>query len=114
MVGAIMDKMEKPDPSDILGGIVFYNWDGSGNVPSNLTYKIRLSASPRNAGKESKQKFNPFGQDTRWMTTYQFPLFQKVGPRSSGDRMGGLPGSLHLNYCDTYLLSMIYIYTLML
>ena len=114
MVSDIMKNVEHSNGThDILGGLVFLHWNGSG-IPANLTYKIRLSASPRNSEGEGKQKFNPFGQDTRWMTTLQFPLFQKVGPREKGKTRGGLPGvyGYILGYFHKFVRSTIDIYIL--
>ena len=76
--------------SNILGGIVFSNKIGKGS--SNITYKIRLSSRPRNAG--GKHPFsNPFSKDSRWYTEFEFPFFQRVGPREKGDPCGGTPGT---------------------
>ncbi|XP_071106304.1 phospholipid-transporting ATPase ABCA3-like [Haliotis cracherodii] len=79
---------------DYLGGIVFSGFNknsGVDKLPHKIEYTIRLSSSPRNAGKQ-KSSLNPFNTDTRWMTRANYPQFQKVGPREKNHSCGGMPG----------------------
>ncbi|KAH9498375.1 ATP-binding cassette sub- A member 3 [Bulinus truncatus] len=77
-----------------LGGIVFQNSFINNSdhwMPSqNVSYKIRLSYSPRvNA---SSSKALSFKSDTSWSTNFMFPLYQIVGPREKGTPCNGDPG----------------------
>ena len=80
---------------DYLGGIVFVkdhlDRTNGTRFPERITYKLRLSSYPRNAGKQ-KFHFNPYLDDKSWSTDFMFPLFQRVGPREDKDRCGGSPG----------------------
>ncbi|KAJ8317951.1 hypothetical protein KUTeg_003042 [Tegillarca granosa] len=78
---------------DYVGGIVFTNKlaNGDKTFADSIEYKIRLSSSPRNAGKQ-RMSINPFKTDTRWSTNWMFPFFQRVGPRESNKTCGGDPG----------------------
>ncbi|XP_041362406.1 phospholipid-transporting ATPase ABCA3-like [Gigantopelta aegis] len=75
-----------------LGGIVFTSpFEKKGTAFSTkISVKIRLSSSPRNAGKQ--KQMNPFATDTRWKTKFMFPIFQRVGPREKKKKCGGAPG----------------------
>ncbi|KAL3876097.1 hypothetical protein ACJMK2_033975 [Sinanodonta woodiana] len=78
---------------DYLGGIVFtspFTENGTSFESGDISYKIRLSSSPRNAGAQ-KMSINPFKADTSWNTQFMFPLFQRVGPRDN-TTCGGDPG----------------------
>lgn len=77
-----------------LGGIVFTNsFKDNGTVlPRKVSYKIRLTYSPRNAGNQ-KSYLNPYKGDTNWKTDFMFPLFQRIGPREKGAVCGGNPGT---------------------
>lgn len=85
--------------TDVLGGVVFYMND-SNTLSTNVTYKIRLSSSPRNAnsGSLDPEKMNPFLQDYSWMTNLMFPLFPMVGPREKNCSDGGTPGQFVMHY----------------
>ncbi|ESO83918.1 hypothetical protein LOTGIDRAFT_229502 [Lottia gigantea] len=76
-----------------LGGVTFEDsFQNNGqDFKNNIRFKIRLSSEPRNEG--DKKKVNPFSQtDNRWPTKFNFPLFQRVGPREQDEHCGGKPG----------------------
>ncbi|CAF0870807.1 unnamed protein product [Adineta steineri] len=81
---ALVKEINKNMPQSIfIGGVVFTNTDSE----FNITYKIRLSATLRNAGSGGI-----FNGDNNWKTILLYPLFPIVGPRSSNDSKGGTPG----------------------
>ncbi|CAF2062271.1 unnamed protein product [Rotaria magnacalcarata] len=80
LVAEVNAKM--PD-SPFLGGIVFTNL----SLESNITYKIRLAAKLRNAGRA-----NMFNGENSWRTNLLYPIFPIVGPRNSRNNTGGTPG----------------------
>ena len=79
-----------PEFCDILGAVIFHNFDND-TIPCNISYEIRLSSSPRNAGKQSA--LNPMKMDTKWQTKFMFPIFQQVSPREQYSKQGGDPGT---------------------
>ena len=78
---------------DYLAGIVFTNSfnEAEEKLPEKITYKLRLSSYPRNAG-NPKFSFNPYKEDKSWSTDFMFPVFQRVGPRETNCTCGGSPG----------------------
>ncbi|CAF4440239.1 unnamed protein product, partial [Adineta steineri] len=69
---ALVKEINKNMPQSIfIGGVVFTNTDSE----FNITYKIRLSATLRNAGSGGI-----FNGDNNWKTILLYPLFPIVGP----------------------------------
>ena len=67
--------------ADYLGGVVFTNtFERQTVFPDDISYKIRLSATPRD-------ELN----GRTWHTALMFPIFQTIGPRDD-NRCGGNPG----------------------
>ena len=77
-----------------LAGVVFTDGFHDDTLSDKISYKLRFSSSPRNAGRENRI----FSKDTRWQTEFTFPIFQRVGPREPNDKCGGLPGKLNVLY----------------
>lgn len=72
--------------SDYLGGIAFHNMDDAGmDLPTNITYSIRLNSSPRNSP-------GSFAAQIEWPTDYLFPFYQFPVPREKNSTEGGFPG----------------------
>ena len=91
MVSLLMSLDHKQN-KDILGGVVFTcDFPDNASLPHDLSYKIRLTYSPRNAG--GSKKFSVFFGDNGWKTQLTFPLYQRVGPRERYDGGGGDPGT---------------------
>ncbi|XP_063961818.1 phospholipid-transporting ATPase ABCA3-like [Lytechinus pictus] len=80
--------------SPLLGGITFHNeFPENGDLPSNLTYSIRLSSSPRNApGMNPSDDETLNNQKSEWKTDELFPFIMTMGPRSKEYSWGGDPG----------------------
>ncbi|CAF0820413.1 unnamed protein product, partial [Didymodactylos carnosus] len=74
------------DSLTTLGGIVFTTLPNDTHY--DVTYKIRLSAKPKNSG----QLTNIFGGDSDWKTNVLFTLFPIIGPREKNVSTGGVPG----------------------
>ncbi len=80
-------------PSDILAGIIF-DFPNSQTLPHNITYKIRLSSTPRNRNHTGQQEAF-FQKDNGWKTQQMFPLLPMVGPRETNETWGGSPGMMN-------------------
>lgn len=78
--------------SPLLGGITFYNFEEDGGLPNNLTYSIRLSASPRNSPRMSGDDNSLNDQKSEWKTDELFPFIMTMGPRAKSKSWGGDPG----------------------
>ncbi|XP_038067464.1 ATP-binding cassette sub-family A member 3-like [Patiria miniata] len=76
---------------EFLGGVTFHNpFPSAYELPSNITYSIRLKASQRNY---PDAKFNNItGDSGRWHTDTLFELISRPGPREKGKTWGGKPG----------------------
>ena len=84
--------------SKILGGIAFYNeFDGTDNLPTNITYSIRLKSGQRNLPLD--EQFSSDNNASQWRTDQRFPPFQLPGPREKNDTYGGTPGTQFNNSC---------------
>lgn len=77
---------------NMLGGVVFSSFNVSEpmNVPTNITYKIRLPYASRSGIR--KNTFTAYGGEHSWMTSYTFPIVSLNGPRHLGYPSGGAPG----------------------
>lgn len=62
-------------------------------APSQVSYHLRFTFTPRNAPPKEKSELNP-NSDLDWHTLSLFPLFQMPGPREQYDREGGTPGEI--------------------
>ncbi|XP_071796832.1 phospholipid-transporting ATPase ABCA3-like [Asterias amurensis] len=86
-----LSKDDSSGKSDFLGGVTFHNpFPSSEDLPTNITYSIRLKASQRNF--PNSQYSNLTGQSSRWYTDKLFPLVALPGPREKGKNWGGDPG----------------------
>ena len=99
MVNDIMESLNTELASDVLGGVVFENIvENATKLTSNITYKIRLSSTPRNkdgtedSGGNSNDDTND-NSGNEWATNQAFPFFQVVGPRAPDSTWGGKPGN---------------------
>ena len=99
MVNQIMESLNTNPASNVLGGIVFENIvENATKLTSNITYKIRLSSTPRNKdgtedGVDNSNGGTSDNSGNEWPTNQTFPFFQVVGPRSPNSTWGGKPGS---------------------
>ncbi|XP_071508675.1 phospholipid-transporting ATPase ABCA3-like [Diadema antillarum] len=79
--------------SPLLGGITFHNhFPKDGQLPVNLNYSIRLSASPRNSPYSSGDSNSFNDQQSEWKTDELFPFIMTLGPRAKDQTWGGDPG----------------------
>uniref|UniRef100_A0A8D0GV65 ABC transporter domain-containing protein n=1 Tax=Sphenodon punctatus TaxID=8508 RepID=A0A8D0GV65_SPHPU len=78
---------------NVLAGLIFeHHFNLSQDpLPLQVSYRLRLKYSPRNAPRSEQTGLNP-NIDRDWHTSYLFPLFQLPGPREAKYPDGGTPG----------------------
>ncbi|XP_022089306.1 ATP-binding cassette sub-family A member 3-like [Acanthaster planci] len=77
--------------SEFLGGVTFHNpFPSADQLPTNITYSIRLKASQRNFPGITTKQYT--GATSRWHTDELFELISTPGPRQKEHTWGGKPG----------------------
>ncbi|CAH1794818.1 unnamed protein product [Owenia fusiformis] len=84
-------KYDNGTTKQVLAAVIFNSLLQNGTFVNNISVSLRFKSTPQNADKP-KFHINPFEQDSSWNTEFQFPLFQRIGPREIKKPCGGQPG----------------------